>query len=170
MVRIRLGRYEAEQGHLPPLCMQCGAPATLFKPRRFLWRRFRLRTSFDSLVDPLKRATVVVPLCQKHYKAWRRWQVLARLGCLGALILGVLSIALILCLRAWQPGAAWVEALARSLGGTLLLSLIALFVILRATQPIRSVEITTESITLSGVSEEFARAVEAGAKRHPRPT
>ena len=35
MAQVRLGRLEAEEGELPPLCIRCGKPAVVFKPRAF---------------------------------------------------------------------------------------------------------------------------------------
>ncbi len=37
MTTIRLGRYEAETGRLPAVCMRCGAPAVVWKDKKFTW-------------------------------------------------------------------------------------------------------------------------------------
>lgn len=166
MATVRLGRAEAESGALPSICMLCGAPATHSEPRTFLRRRFRPHTPLDSFFDPLMQMTVLVPLCQNHYTVWGRWKFVGRVGCVGILVASILSIALMLGLRIWQPEAAWVEMLAKAIGGMLFLSIIILFVLLRANQPLRSVEITDHSITLRGVCEKFARAVDATETRH----
>jgi hypothetical protein len=37
MAKIQLGRYEADEGELPALCMYCGSAAHLLKQRTFAW-------------------------------------------------------------------------------------------------------------------------------------
>jgi hypothetical protein len=37
MARVRLGRSEAQQGRLPAVCICCGAPAEVYKPKQFNW-------------------------------------------------------------------------------------------------------------------------------------
>jgi hypothetical protein len=37
MASVRIGRYEAVEGLLPPVCMKCGAEALLFKKKTFSW-------------------------------------------------------------------------------------------------------------------------------------
>ena len=37
MAKVKLGRREAEDGDLPPVCMRCGAVATEWKTKKFSW-------------------------------------------------------------------------------------------------------------------------------------
>ena len=89
MAEVRLSRDDAEQGdRLPPICMQCGAPATAVVAKKYstdqaplppdpviggcllfpLWAviAFLKLISWSSA----KTITVRTPLCDKHAHGW----------------------------------------------------------------------------------------------------
>src|SRR5438874_1356496 len=95
MAQVKLGRFEAEEGELPPLCLRCGAPATGFKSLQFSsypdWSYLLLLLTFWPflIAAPLlrQRMRVLAPLCPTHRKYWLRrrllfWVCIAILICL----------------------------------------------------------------------------------------
>jgi hypothetical protein len=97
MARIKLERYEAEEGDLPDICMKCGARATTEKLRRFSWQPpwvyvLLLAGLLPFLIVALiltKRMRIPVPLCAEHrgHWTWRGWVVGG--GFLGLFLLGL---------------------------------------------------------------------------------
>ena len=85
MAQIRLGRYEAEEGELPPLCLRCGAPAMLFKAKLLSWQPSWTYVVFGLTFWPIlvatlalrRRMRVLVPFCQKHRNYWRGRRLLS---------------------------------------------------------------------------------------------
>src|SRR5258707_9669465 len=79
MAQIRLSRYEAEEGMLPPICVRCGAPATRYKGVGFstLADWFYLLVLF--ILWPLavlavllrQRVRFLLPVCDGHRNHWR---------------------------------------------------------------------------------------------------
>ena len=102
MAQLRLGRYEAEGGRLPPLCMRCGEPATLTKTKKFSWYPswvyllilLHLLIFLIVALIMTKRMTVPVPLCEKHKNQFL-WPTLLGLAAL-LLVLAVVFGGLIL--------------------------------------------------------------------------
>jgi hypothetical protein len=170
MATVRLGRYEAEDGDLPRICIRCGAPADTFKPKRFNWLPpwvyvlilFPLPFLIVALIVT-KRMRVRAPLCEAHIYHWT-WRSLFTLG--GLAILVVFSIAAIVletnlerqarfqhlsglaCVSVVVCGLAWLVAAA----------------IIQSTA-VRPSEITDRTITLTGVSREFAEALRQRRRR-----
>lgn len=90
MAEVRLSRNDAEQGdRLPPICMQCGAPATSVVAKKYSTDQVDLlppEPELDGcLLFPLwaviaflkliswssaKTITVRTPLCDKHAHGW----------------------------------------------------------------------------------------------------
>lgn len=79
MASIVLGRYEAEEGNLPDVCMSCGEPAMERKRRRFVshpfWIYFLLPLGWLPYVIVAAVLTVRVKcytfFCDRHKNHWR---------------------------------------------------------------------------------------------------
>jgi hypothetical protein len=156
MAHVRLGRFEVEDYDLPRVCMRCGAPATVYKRNKFKWHppwAFLFLGAIGAMIFG-KTMTVPVPLCPKH-----KWHWTGRAALVG-FTLPLIPIFFI----AW----AIVASQFSERGSVLFMPSLVVFlawlimaiVLLRLTG-IRPAEITDKSITLTGVSEEFIRALEA---------
>src|SRR5438105_930337 len=98
MAEVRLGRYEAREGLLPPVCMVCGAPAGVVRTMWFwlvpwwLYLVFPLGCGVLYLVLLLllvKRARVQAPLCALHRNHWHgRFLILVGMLALMTLVVG----------------------------------------------------------------------------------
>jgi hypothetical protein len=174
MAQVTLGRLEAEEGALPPVCLCCGKPAALYRVHRFGWQPFYsflglLLTIWPFLFLMLmtrRRMRVRAPWCLAH----RRYGSLRRIALAG--VLAILTAGLVV-------GTVWVAAITRGrmegmqqlvaswIGGFLLLSV----VLIARFKTVRPVEITAESITLTGVAEAFAAQLrlEKGQRSQPQP-
>ncbi len=159
MAQVRMSRYEAEEGMLPPVCVRCGAPATRYK-----------RVSFSTLSDvfylvvlfllwPLamaavllrQRALFLLPVCHPHRNHWR-W----RRAFLAACFVVLLAYLFVLFDAAnnmlvdhtfavrfltWSAGPAWLAV-----------------VLLARIKMVRPNQISEESVRLTDVHPTFARA------------
>jgi hypothetical protein len=81
MAGLRLEWDDVIAGALPPICMRCGAPAVVWKRRRFYWTPpwMLLFLLFPPLFIALlfvlqRRRKLMVPFCRQHrgHWAWRR--------------------------------------------------------------------------------------------------
>src|SRR5262249_13798383 len=96
MALVQLGRYEAEEGELPPVCITCGRPATAYRTPRFSWGPFwccvfLLLTFWPYLlVAPFLtvRMRILLPFCNQHRGFWSRLSV----RFLGSVFMVVLTI------------------------------------------------------------------------------
>ena len=76
MSEVRVGRYEATQGNLPPVCMRCGAPATTHAAKTFFFQPGWMAQVPIPLVTSLaalavrKKAKIVAPFCDRHKGHW----------------------------------------------------------------------------------------------------
>ena len=154
MATVRLGLYELEEYDLPRVCMCCGAPTRYAKTKKFQWFppwAFLLLGVLGALIFS-KRATVDIPLCDRH--KWH-WGIRTAIALVGILILVGLGI-----------GVALVASENQDLAPYLVIPLLLVFVgwlvllIYLGVTTIRPTEITDKSITLKGVSEEFVDALE----------
>ena len=158
MAQIRLGRYEAEEGELPPLCLRCGAPAMLFKAKLLSWQPSWTYVVFGLTFWPIlvatlalrRRMRVLVPFCQKHRNYWRGRRLLSW---------AVFSALLIffLCLITF---AATIEESASRFPSPSLLFWLAGMVITFAMEfvhagAIRATEITDDAVALTNVADAF---------------
>ena len=172
MASVRLSRYEATRGHLPRVCMRCGAPATLVKPKTFSWQPgwvfLFILLGLVGLVLFLvlsltlsKRMRVQVPLCERHRHHW---------AIRNGLILGglVLLLALAGGLIGWQTELGRWLGMGNDAGAILWLGLAALALIwligaaIAQSRAIRPTEITAKRIRLVGVSPHFVAALDEG--------
>jgi hypothetical protein len=158
MARVHLGRLEAEQGELPPLCLRCGALAVVYKTRRLAWQPVWTIVLFGVTLWPLlvvsliirKRMSVLVPFCATHRHHWL-WRGLLALLAYGALA-GLVFLDYLFVLAAQEPGRMLLHPLLHFwLTGIFLLGTVLM---VQATG-IHPVEITDEGITLTGVDETF---------------
>jgi hypothetical protein len=168
MAKVRLGRYEAEQGRLPDLCMRCTSTATATVARRFSWHPPWVGVLILAGLLPYaivalvltKKVKFPVPLCEAHKghwksRAWATWGSAA-----GLALLGVGLIATLIALD--QPGRRNPnpELFGYACFGWVVLALAWLIVVAVLQQTaIRPTEITDNSITLTGVHKDFAEAV-----------
>src|SRR4051812_44877176 len=67
--------------NLPPVCMNCGAPATIARMKRFTWT--------GTWIFLTKCQRVEVPLCERHKDYWLARR---RMIGMGFVVLGVLVI------------------------------------------------------------------------------
>jgi hypothetical protein len=167
MADVRLGRYEAEEGELPPCCVNCGAPATLFKPRSFTWSPLWIKIAGAWIVAFIhsRRMRMLVPLCEKHRDYW--WQHLFVLA-ERLLILAILVLADLHVLERPVEAADGIQPYPPGLvPGTFVVALainVAVWLLalrLLRVHTIFAREITDDDITLTGVSDTFAAQLQA---------
>jgi hypothetical protein len=162
MPNISLDLEEVEDG-LPPVCMRCGAPTTVFKKRTFTWTpqwvaltAFVLPLCIILAITLRKRVTVPIPLCKRHQNhwSWRAWAMGAPLAALAVLVLAGAGVMLALDVGENSP------VFPVFFIGLLILFLAWLITaaILQSTT-IRPLDITEYSIALTGVSQAFVNAV-----------
>src|SRR5262245_35621936 len=86
MAEVRLGRYEAREGGLPPVCLRCARPASTVRTRVFVkrpwWIYLLVALCWPALPVLLfvgDRVPVRAPLCELHKHHWsgRRLSVFA---------------------------------------------------------------------------------------------
>jgi hypothetical protein len=164
MAQVKLGRYEAEEGQLPPLCVCCGTQATHYKAQWFSWQPTWSYLVFGLTIWPLlflglllrKRMRVLLPFCDTHRRHLQVQKYVAR-GLL-AVLLGVLIACLVLVVQSGEDGSYAVQPLFLFwLDG--LPVMIALLLLRIGT--VRAIEITDDSITLGEVAEDFMKQREA---------
>lgn len=155
MAQVRLGRLEAEEGLLPPVCLRCGQPATGYQRRTYSWHPSWVHILHVATVWPLalaalltrKRLQVCAPYCDEHRATARRRRLvlISGLGGFGAMLIAI-----------WLNEGGFGSLLDSPLYVSYFLSLLwlARLGILRINM-IRPKEITDDSITLTGVSPTF---------------
>lgn len=174
MADVRLGKYEAREGRLPPVCLRCGAPASMSRRMVFYcrpwwafvfvpwWVYSVILLAVPCLLLLLlvgRRARAVCPLCELHKHHWL-WRNLVFAGA------GLLPVAFFVLFLIVDPlSSLWPRSMRTGL--SLLFTAIAYggppvflacFLLLRYTA-IYATEITSNSITLTGVAVEFVEAV-----------
>jgi hypothetical protein len=164
MAQVRLPRYEASRGDLPPVCMVCGAPASDAPQRTFSWIPTWV---WCFIIAPLlfliialvtqRRMTIRTPLCDRHRNYWRwRWRIVW-IGLIVTMVLGFATTGFL--------GDDKNQEAARTVGpflcvGMSMVALVwftaALIVIITSIGPSK---ITEDDIILGGVAQAFAAAV-----------
>src|SRR5262249_41531612 len=78
MPEVRLGRYEAREGGLPPVCLRCARPASVLRAEVFVKRPWWLYVLVAICWPALPvlwfvgdRVLVRAPLCELHKHHWR---------------------------------------------------------------------------------------------------
>jgi hypothetical protein len=153
---------------LPPVCLKCGAPATVFKNKQFSWQPpwviilLPLGLIPYAIVSSIlsRNKTVETPFCPRHKSYWWLFPTLVTVACLGVLILGfVVTMAVAIIHTTSQNHGADFGA---SCGITVLMffGILLAAAVLSMTRRIRATEITERYVRLTGVSPEFADAVE----------
>jgi hypothetical protein len=168
MATVRLGRYEVEKYGLPDTCARCGAGAVVAPDKRFSWSppwlAVLILLGLLGLVlyvvlalSLAKRRTVPLPFCERHRNYWRNRQIFIWGGLAAVFLFGVLAIPLGVVVD--DKGITDNTTLIASLGtgGLFLTWLLSAAVV--QTQTIRAGEISDLSITLTGLSPEFAEAL-----------
>jgi hypothetical protein len=148
---LDLGGYE-----LPDVCMRCGAPATKRTSKVFSWHPLWPGLWPFVALMLTQRRRIEAPLCERHRYHWSARQAFL-LGAAVASIGLVVALATLADPRPGQrpllPDAAWL--------GLPLVLLVWLFPVrILQRQAIHPTEITTHTITLTGVSEGFVQAVD----------
>jgi hypothetical protein len=158
---VTLSWFEAEEGHLPPLCLRCGKAARSYRPGTVNWIPAWLYLLLPAFIAPFivgfllfrKRVRILGPFCEKHRSYWahKRMVLFAFLFLLpvAALYLLFFSLAFLLV----GPGAAF--------GISFVGFWIWLVFFLRSRfRMTRAIHVTDEGVTLAGVAEEFVRQIE----------
>jgi hypothetical protein len=153
--------------------MRCGASTSTRKDKNFSWYPpwvgvLILAGLLPYLIVALvltKRMSVAAPMCSRHTGHWF-WRTLIIILSLPALLIAIIGAVIVMSEadRAAGPGSN-VAALICPLVAILFLGWLVLILVLQYTS-IRPTEITDNSITLTGLSEEFVRAVEEERDRY----
>jgi len=171
MASLRLGRYEVEKYHLPQVCAKCGDKAVVAPAKRFSWHpQWVIVLIFAGLliyvivaVILTKRMTVRLPFCERHRHYWRNRALFMFGGLVGVLLLGV-GAAILASALDDRDGS---NLFGVACGGSVVLGLVWLIAAaIVQTISIRTNEITDDSISLVGVSEDFREAVREDRRSH----
>jgi hypothetical protein len=165
MSQVLLDRDEVDD--LPRVCMRCGQPSAVVRVRTFSWTPswvalLLLAGLLPYIIVALiltKRMRVEVPLCAAHKGHWF-WRAVLIWG--SMLVLGALAILgiAIQAVLADQGGGRGDETFAYVCWGSIGLLLVWIVIVAVAQQTaIRPVEITDDTITLTGVSPDFRHAL-----------
>lgn len=175
MATIRLFRDELDEGRLPQVCMRCGAPAAVFRRKRFAWGpgwvmalfcvgalcsgALFLVALFILIPLFLRTMTVPVPLCTAHRHHWRALNIVL-FG--GLAVFGLLVFAAIILGVTGTGRGDWRSNLVGPLAVGAVLFLVCLLfpAAFLQTRTIRAIEITPESIRLTNVSRKFVQALD----------
>jgi uncharacterized membrane protein len=171
MAQLKLGRYDAELGRLPPRCMRCGEAPSLTKAKKFSWYPswvyllilVHLLVFLIVAAIMTKRMRVPVPLCEKHknHFLWPTLLGVAALLLLLAVIFG--GIALAGALEGeLDPDAQGVFFTVWFVGGLGLFLAVLITACVVQARTIRPTEITDRGMTLTNVAREFVGAFKAG--------
>jgi hypothetical protein len=172
MAHMRLHIQQAD-GHLPMVCMRCGAPATVVKTKKMSWYPrwiivFLLLGLIGIVISGIlalvlrKRARLQAPFCEHHQGHWTMRTVIAWVATILANAIAVGSIASFIALENARPRQPAADILLPWLCvGSIGIFVVWLLVIaILQNTAIRPEEITRTHILLNGVSEEFVNAVE----------
>jgi hypothetical protein len=166
MAKVCITDREVSRELLPPVCMQCGARATVWRDRNFSWApSWVLIFIFCGLLPLLivwlittKRMRVTLPFCDEHanHFSWRQRFVAVAL--LGVVCLAIGTGVAVTHLEGDLQGAIGL------IGAVLAFGLLVAAAIV-SQSGIRPSEITADDITLIKVSREFAEALEEDRDR-----
>jgi hypothetical protein len=167
MATIRLGRYEARQGDLPPVCIRCGTVASVYRKKVFFYSPWWIYLGIPFALLPFfilawcrsKSARMRVPLCSLHRNLWR-WQQPALIIACSILSVGFGLIPLALA----SQGKYASDKEEKILIVASLAVLAGVYLHVAATIALKylgihATEMNANSITLTGVAAEFVEAV-----------
>lgn len=169
MAKIRLYRDEVRADTLPPVCMRCGAAATVYRGKNFSWNPtwvwFLLLVGLlPFLIVALvtsRRMRVNAPLCDLHRNHWLNRGVFTYGGLIAMIIVG---IGLIVAISVAEGQKRQVSDEVRGwacAGGVVLGVIYVIAAIVVESRTIRPTQITKNTITLVRVSPQFVDAIEA---------
>lgn len=174
MPSLSLSRFEATEGRLPRMCMQCGAEAVTERKKNFSWHPqwviililVNLLIYVVVAMVLTKRMSVRAPFCDKHQNHWRWRAWFIWLGLVLVCVLGIGGLVLfnVLNERARGRGSDLGGFVCLAVGAIGLIWLIAAAIVQNSA--IRPTEITDDGITLTHVCQEFVQAV--WQQRDPR--
>jgi len=174
MARVRLPRTSLERSELPPVCVICGRAAVANVRKTFNWRPrwlfaasfVRVLLFFTIVAVPFlfiiseaqkRRATVDLPMCQRHrrYWVWRGFWVLAPLL---VLVVSSLSIGILVLLQVIPF--IGLDGVVASLVLIFVMWAVAAFIAEHS--GLRAVEITKDDLILAGAHLVFADLMRGG--------
>jgi hypothetical protein len=149
--------------NLPPVCIKCGRPAGVCEMHQFSWQPpWLVLLSFAGLIaiDLLTRSkTVETPLCYRHKSYWWVFPTLVMLACPGVLFFGLVATCAFAINHANKLDDSSDFLLPCPTTVLLFFAVLCGAVVLQWGR-VRATKITDHYIRLSGVSPEFADAVE----------
>ena len=164
MAQITLTYGEANLGHGPQLCMECGAKAGSNLEKQFQWKPrwigvFILMGLLPYLIAAVMtnmKMRVMVPFCEEHKNHFAKRQLFGWGG--------FVALVMMFCALAWVPKA----ALDSVLIGDMLAVLAWLFgLAIYGQWALRPTEITTRDITLTNVSDAYVQALQQIRRDNP---
>jgi hypothetical protein len=177
MASMRLGRYEARQGDLPPVCIRCGIAARVYRKKVFVYYPWWIYLGIPLGFLPFfilawyrgKPAQVRAPLCSLHRNLWR-WQQPALISACSILVVGFGLIPLAMADQGHYEGAregkiavvailAIIAGVGLYIGGTIALKYLG----------IHATEVSATSLTLTGVADEFVEALRVAHQVETQP-
>lgn len=168
MASIQLGRYEAEEGDLPDVCMCCGAPATERKRRRFvshpLWVYMLLPFGYLPYVIVAALLTQDVRcytlFCPRHKNHWRFRTLIvwSAFAAIVVLIVGGVALAGALFAQLSEPTQNVLFGLL-CIGSPLLAFCWLISIPIMQLTEIHVTDVTERRLTLKRVSPAFVQAV-----------
>jgi hypothetical protein len=169
-LRINDGREIVD---LPQVCMKCGAPATIRKSKQFSWFPpwigvFAVIPLVYIILASIltKRQRVETTFCEQHRSYWWLYPLvmwLVALGLLGFGIVGAIAVSAVSPNKSDDLGAFFCLGI-----GVLFVALLIGIAIYNATSRIRVKEITDVHVCITGVSQDFADAVDEDEARNRR--
>jgi hypothetical protein len=161
---VTVTRQQIEHDALPPVCMECGQPATCRVSETFshtpewvgwlYWAGFIPGLIAHHFLTQEMR--VACPFCERHRNHWRRMYWLAGLGWLVGPLLGA-GLGFGIGAAFWFLGEAG-PFIALGVGAGLGLIVWLVLLIRIATSRIDASKITVDEITFQGVHDTFAKA------------
>jgi hypothetical protein len=161
MATIRITEFEALE-ELPAVCMQCGAPATVWKSNKFAWTPSWVLILVLCGLLPLlivylivnKRMKVVVPFCDEHQDHFARRR---RFVAVGLFCISCLGVGAIIAVSQLPNGPDLTGYLCG--GGAVIALVWLIWAAVVTSSGIRPSQITDYDITLTNVSREFKEAL-----------
>ena len=168
MASIRLTRYEAQEGQLPPVCMVCGQRAELFTSKTMYWHPpwvfvLLLLGLLPFIIAALltqQRLRLKAPLCSNHLNHWQARSLAIWLSLLGFIVVGIGAFVILLQMQ--PPGRRAEDTITGfvCIGGLVLLVIWLVLVAVLQSTAVRPKEIGDRYIILTGVAPRFIDALD----------